>query len=161
MVPWHTDCFRVLHHFVPTVRFMSSKVSKRLELVSITKAYPGCIANDAVSLSVAPGEIHGLIGENGAGKSTLMKIIYGVIGADSGQMIWNDREVVIEGPAHARSLGMGMVFQHFSLFETLTVTENIALYLNQNEYDSLSQLHTRIASVGSKSSAACFRTSSF
>lgn len=120
----------------------------RLELLSITKAYPGCVANDGVSLKVAPGEIHALLGENGAGKSTLMKIIYGVIKPDSGQMIWNDREVAIPGPAHARQLGMGMVFQHFSLFETLSVAENIALYLTPAEYGTLAQLRERILAVG-------------
>lgn len=120
----------------------------RLELLSVTKAYPGCIANDAVSLCVAPGEIHALLGENGAGKSTLMKMIYGVVKPDSGQMLWNDKEVSISGPAHARQLGMGMVFQHFSLFETLTVTENIALYLTPAEYGSMSLLRERIITVG-------------
>src|SRR5690554_223552 len=124
------------------------KKHMRLELLSITKAYPGCVANDGVSLKVAPGEIHALLGENGAGKSTLMKIIYGVIKPDSGQMIWNDREVAISGPAHARQLGMGMVFQHFSLFETLSVAENIALYLTPAEYGTLAQLRERILAVG-------------
>ncbi len=120
----------------------------RLELLSVTKAYPGCIANDAVSLKVEPGEIHALLGENGAGKSTLMKMIYGVVKPDSGQMTWNDREVIIAGPAHARQLGMGMVFQHFSLFETLTVTENIALYLTPAEYGTMARLRERIVAVG-------------
>ncbi|MDR7090594.1 MULTISPECIES: ABC transporter ATP-binding protein [Cellvibrio] len=127
---------------------MSEKKAMRLELLSLTKAYPGCIANDAVSLQVAPGEIHALLGENGAGKSTLMKMIYGVVKPDSGQMTWNDREVNITGPAHARQLGMGMVFQHFSLFETLTVTENIALYLTPAEYGTLDLLRARILAVG-------------
>lgn len=120
----------------------------RLELIGITKAYPGCIANDQVSLRVAPGEIHALLGENGAGKSTLMKIIYGVVKPDSGQMLWNNKEVAVSGPAEARSLGMGMVFQHFSLFETLTVTENISLYLSPAEYGNLAQLRQRIMDIG-------------
>jgi len=128
--------------------YAREKKHMRLELLSITKAYPGCVANDGVSLKVAPGEIHALLGENGAGKSTLMKIIYGVIKPDSGQMIWNDREVAISGPAHARQLGMGMVFQHFSLFETLSVAENIALYLTPAEYGTLAQLRERILAVG-------------
>lgn len=119
----------------------------RLELVSVTKAYPGCIANDSVSLKVEPGEIHALLGENGAGKSTLMKMIYGVVKPDSGQMLWNDKEVQISGPAEARALGMGMVFQHFSLFETLSVTENIALYLEPSDYGNLSLLRERIIRV--------------
>jgi ABC-type uncharacterized transport system ATPase subunit len=127
---------------------MSEKKAMRLELLSLTKVYPGCIANDAVSLQVAPGEIHALLGENGAGKSTLMKMIYGVVKPDAGQMQWNDKEVSISGPAHARQLGMGMVFQHFSLFETLTVTENIALYLTPAEYGTLDKLRERIIAVG-------------
>ena len=127
---------------------MSEKNNTRLELLSVTKAYPGCIANNGVSLKVAPGEIHALLGENGAGKSTLMKIIYGVVKPDSGQMMWNDKEVAITGPAHARQLGMGMVFQHFSLFDTLTVTENIALYLTPAEYGTLAKLRERIIAVG-------------
>ncbi len=127
---------------------MSEQKSLRLELLSITKAYPGCVANDAVSLAVAPGEIHALLGENGAGKSTLMKIIYGVVKPDSGQMLWNNREISISGPAQARQLGMGMVFQHFSLFETLTVTENIALYLDPADYGSMKLLRERIIAVG-------------
>ncbi|MGF1611644.1 MAG: ABC transporter ATP-binding protein [Kiloniellales bacterium] len=99
----------------------------QLELREISKAFPGCLANDRVGLSVAPGEIHALLGENGAGKSTLVKIIYGVLRADSGQMLWQGAPVEIHSPNQARRLGIGMVFQHFSLFEAMTVTENIAL----------------------------------
>jgi len=103
----------------------------RLELSGITKRYPSVVANDGIHLKVAPGEIHAVLGENGAGKSTLMKIIYGAVQADAGQIQWNGREVVIANPAEARRLGIGMVFQHFSLFETLTVVENIALALDE------------------------------
>lgn len=99
----------------------------RLQLRQISKRYPGCLANDAIDLSIAPGEIQALLGENGAGKSTLMKIIYGVIQADSGELIWQGRRQLISSPAQARGLGIGMVFQHFSLFETLSVAQNIAL----------------------------------
>ncbi len=99
----------------------------RLQLRKISKRYPGCLANDAIDLSIAPGEIHALLGENGAGKSTLMKIIYGVTHADSGEMIWQGGRVNMRNPAQARALGIGMVFQHFSLFETLSVAQNIAL----------------------------------
>ncbi|WP_248738420.1 ABC transporter ATP-binding protein [Pseudomonas sp. MWU12-2029] len=99
----------------------------RLQLRRISKRYPGCLANDAIDLSIAPGEIHALLGENGAGKSTLMKIIYGATQADSGEMLWQGQPVNMRNPAQARQLGIGMVFQHFSLFETLTVAQNIVL----------------------------------
>jgi len=101
----------------------------RLTLRRITKAYPSVVANDSIDLDVLPGEIHSILGENGAGKSTLMKIIYGSVKPDAGQVFWNGREVSIANPAEARKLGIAMVFQHFSLFDTLTVTENIALGL--------------------------------
>jgi len=101
----------------------------RLMLAGITKIYPSVVANDGVDLRVLPGEIHAVLGENGAGKSTLMKIIYGVVKPDAGTIHWEGHEVVIANPARARRLGIGMVFQHFSLFETLTVGENIALAL--------------------------------
>lgn len=105
------------------------KNSKRLAMLGITKQYPGCKANDEVFLNIEHGEIHALLGENGAGKSTLMKMLYGVVKPDAGEILWNGKTVKIDQPATARNLGIGMVFQHFSLFETLTVTENIALVL--------------------------------
>jgi len=101
----------------------------RLALRGITKAYPTVVANDAIDLTVRAGEIHAVLGENGAGKSTLMKIIYGVVRPDAGEILWEGAPVTIANPARARKLGIGMVFQHFSLFETLTVAENIALAL--------------------------------
>ncbi len=100
-----------------------------LDLQNIRKEFPGTLANDDVSLQIQPGEIHALLGENGAGKSTLVKIIYGVLAADAGTLSWNGQQVSIPNPASARALGVGMVFQHFSLFEALTVQENIALGL--------------------------------
>ena len=99
----------------------------RLQLQGITKRYPAVLANDRIDLKVDAGEIHALLGENGAGKSTLMKIVYGVVRPDSGSIGWEGMPVTIDSPAAARRLGIGMVFQHFSLFETLTVAENIAL----------------------------------
>ena len=102
----------------------------RLQLSGITKTYPGVVANDRIDLSVRPGEIHAILGENGAGKSTLMKIIYGVVKPDQGTIRWNGAPVSIEHPADARALGIGMVFQQFSLFESLSVADNIALALD-------------------------------
>ena len=98
-----------------------------LRLSGIVKQYPGCLANDEVDLVVGHNEIHALLGENGAGKSTLVKIIYGVVRPDRGEMRWQGQPVIVENPGQARRLGIGMVFQHFSLFESMTVVENIAL----------------------------------
>jgi ABC-type uncharacterized transport system ATPase subunit len=120
-------------------------VPPRLVLRGITKRYPAVVANDNVHLEVRPGEIHAVLGENGAGKSTLMKIVYGVTKPDGGTVIWEGRPVHIGSPAEARRLGIGMVFQHFSLFETLTVAENISLALD--ERTATEQLAARIREV--------------
>ena len=106
---------------------MDASVPLRLEVVGITKSFPGVLANDHVSFAVKPGEIHALLGENGAGKSTLVKMIYGIMQPDEGEIRWDGERTVIQHPRAARKLGIGMVFQHFSLFEALTVLENIAL----------------------------------
>ena len=97
----------------------------RLQLEGITKAYPGVVANDAISLTVQPGEIHAVLGENGAGKSTLMKIIYGAARADAGSLRIDGQLLGTHNPTQARALGISMVFQHFSLFDTLSVAENV------------------------------------
>ncbi|RJF92689.1 ABC transporter ATP-binding protein [Noviherbaspirillum saxi] len=120
----------------------------RLLLRGITKVYPSVVANDGIDLRVMPGEIHAVLGENGAGKSTLMKIIYGVTRQTSGEMFWEGQLVQVESPAHARTLGIGMVFQHFSLFETLTVVENVALSLPGKP--DLSYLARRIEKVSER-----------
>jgi len=117
----------------------------RLQLLGICKAYPSVVANAGVDLTVQPGEIHAVLGENGAGKSTLMKIIYGVTRPDDGQIAWEGRQVEIHSPHDARKLGIGMVFQHFALFETLTVAENIALALDHKVTPA--QLAPRIRAV--------------
>ena len=101
----------------------------RLRLEGVTRRFPGVLANDDVNLAVEAGEIHALLGENGAGKSTLVKFIYGVQSADSGTLFWEGRPQRIANPKAARRLGIAMVFQHFSLFDAMTVTENIALGL--------------------------------
>lgn len=100
-----------------------------LEAVHITKTFGDFAANDDVTLRLRPGEIHALLGENGAGKSTLVKMMYGALQPTRGEMRWRGKPVRIANPAAARALGIGMVFQHFSLFEALTVVENIALAL--------------------------------
>ncbi|MBL4907606.1 MAG: ABC transporter ATP-binding protein [Sneathiella sp.] len=117
----------------------------RLELKGITKAYPGVLANDNIDLKVLPGEIHALLGENGAGKSTLVKTIYGVLKADSGDILWNGERIDITSPHAARTLGIGTIFQHFSLFEAMTVTENIALGLPGRQ--NMNDLAKRIVEI--------------
>ena len=98
-----------------------------LSLKNITKRYPTIVANDSINLDVHANSIHAILGENGAGKSTLMKLVYGLIEGDAGEMLWQGKRVRLRNPAAARKLGIGMVFQHFSLFETLSVVENISL----------------------------------
>lgn len=93
----------------------------------VGKSYPGVRANDSVSFTVAEGEIHALLGENGAGKSTLVKMIYGLVRPDEGRMDLNGQPHHPADPRAARAAGVAMVFQHFSLFDALTVAENIAL----------------------------------
>jgi general nucleoside transport system ATP-binding protein len=120
----------------------------RLELRGITKQYPSVRANDAVSLKVRPGEIHAVLGENGAGKSTLMKIIYGSVKPDAGEVYFNGQPVRIKSPQEARALGISMVFQHFSLFDTLTAAENVWLGLDKSL--SLADVTRRIREVSAE-----------
>lgn len=98
-----------------------------VELVGITKRFPGVIANQDVNLAVEQGEIHAICGENGAGKSTLMKILYGMQPADEGRMLVNGEEVKFRTPKDAIAAGVGMVHQHFMLADNLTVLENVIL----------------------------------
>ncbi len=117
----------------------------RLELIGIGKQYPAVRANDGVSLRVKPGEIHAVLGENGAGKSTLMKIIYGAVHPDEGEIRWNGQPVQVRNPQEARALGISMVFQHFSLFDTLTAAENVWLGLDKGL--TLAEVTARIRQV--------------
>lgn len=112
-----------------------------VEMRSITKSYPGVLANDKVSLEVHRGEIHSIIGENGAGKTTLMNILFGLVKPDRGSILVRGIKVDIKNPHIAISLGIGMVHQHFMLISNFTVLENIILgqepatrgWLNQKE----------------------------
>jgi ABC-type uncharacterized transport system ATPase subunit len=102
-------------------------IKKLLEINGISKTYPGVIANSDISFDINYGEIHALLGENGAGKSTLVKTIYGLVKPDAGKMLLNGTHYIPGSPSEARKAGVGMVFQHFSLFEALSVAENISL----------------------------------
>jgi simple sugar transport system ATP-binding protein len=115
-----------------------------LEAAGIGKLYGDFVANDNINLEIWPAEVHALLGENGAGKSTLVKMIYGLLQPSAGEFRWQSEPIVLSGPAAARARGIGMVFQHFSLFEQLTVAENVALGLDDA---SLTGLDERVAQV--------------
>ena len=110
----------------------SAAALPRLQLAGISKSYPGVVANSDIALVVLPGQIHAVLGENGAGKSTLMKIIYGSVKLDAGSIAMDGEPVLVRNPQEARALGISMVFQHFSLFDTLTVAENVWLGLGKH-----------------------------
>ena len=116
-----------------------------LSLSGLTKAYPGVVANDNVSFEIQPGEVHALLGENGAGKSTLVKMIYGLVRPDSGQMMLHGKPFAPTRPSAARAAGVAMVFQHFSLFDALNVAENVALGMENPP--PMGDLATRIRDV--------------
>ena len=103
-----------------------------LKVSNVTKFYGNFAANKDIDFNIKPGEIHALLGENGAGKSTLVKMLYGSLQPTSGEIYWKGKAVNISTPSFARKLGIGMVFQHFSLFEALSVSENIALSLSED-----------------------------
>ena len=114
-----------------------------LDAKTVDKRFGDFVANDAVSFSIYPGEIHALLGENGAGKSTFVKMVYGVLQPDEGAFYFQGQPVTISGPQAARAMGIGMVFQHFSQFEALSVAENIQLAMDGSEsLESLSLPHT-------------------
>src|SRR5579871_2308898 len=116
-----------------TPRSPRSGETPLLQTVGLTKRSGSFLANDAIDIDIWPTEIHALLGENGAGKSTLVKTIYGLIQPSEGDMLWEGHKMVLSGPSEARSRGIGMVFQHFSLFDNLTVAENVALGLDGKE----------------------------
>lgn len=101
-----------------------------VETKALTKTFGSLTACDAVNLRIEPGEIHALLGENGAGKSTFVKMLFGSLQPDSGQILWRGNPTEMVSPSAAKRLGVGMVFQHFSLFDALSAAENIALALN-------------------------------
>src|SRR5258708_12884704 len=117
----------------PTSTGLRSGEPPLLQTVGLTKRYGDFLANDKIDIDIWPRQIHALLGENGAGKSTLVKAIYGLIQPSDGEMRWQGERMVLSGPSEARARGIGMVFQHFSLFDNLTVAENVALGLDGKE----------------------------
>ena len=116
-----------------------------LDATGLVKRFGALVANDHVDLRVMPGEAHALLGENGAGKSTLVKMLYGLLQPEAGHIAWEGRPVHLPEPRAARALGIGMVFQHFSLFDNLTVAENVALALDAAE--PVPRIAARLAEV--------------
>src|SRR5215475_3904099 len=129
----------------PTPSSPRSGATPLLQTIGLTKRYGTFLANDSIDIDIRPQEIHALLGENGAGKSTLVKTIYGLIQPSDGEMRWEGERMVLSGPSEARARGIGMVFQHFSLFENLTVAENVALGLDGKE--SFKDMSARLEQV--------------
>ena len=121
-------------------------MSALFEAHDLSRCYPGVLANDAISLTIERGRIHALLGENGSGKSTLVKMMYGLLQPDSGRMSLNGHPYRPVSPRAARAAGIAMVFQHFSLFEAMSVTENISLGMETPPPPSL--LARRIGDIG-------------
>ncbi len=117
----------------PLASTTTNQSDDMLRVNDITKLYGDFAANKNIDFNIKPGEIHALLGENGAGKSTLVKMLYGALQPTAGKIYWQGKAVQIATPSAARKLGIGMVFQHFSLFEALSVSENIALSLSDGE----------------------------
>src|ERR1700693_4711880 len=129
----------------PTPTGLHTGEAPLLQTVGLTKRYGNFLANDAIDIDIWPRQIHALLGENGAGKSTLVKAIYGLIQPSEGEMRWQGETMVLSGTSEARGRGIGMVFQHFSLFDNLTVAENVALGLDGKE--SFKDMSARLQEV--------------
>ena len=108
-----------------------------IEMLHITKEFPGIVANDDITLTLRKGEIHALLGENGAGKSTLMSVLFGLYNPEKGEIRMNGQPVTIHDPNDATALGIGMVHQHFKLVECFTVLQNIILGVEPNKFGFL------------------------
>ncbi len=119
-----------------------------IEFHKITKNFPRVVANDNISFNIKKSSVHALLGENGAGKSTLVKVLYGLLEADDGYINFNNQLLDVNSPSEARKKGIGMVFQHFSLFESLTVRDNLILGIDENI--SLSELEKKLENISSK-----------
>lgn len=118
-----------------------------IEMVHITKRFPGIVANDDITLNLKRGEIHALLGENGAGKSTLMSVLFGLYNPEEGEIRMNGQPVTIHDPNDATALGIGMVHQHFKLVECFTVLQNIILGVEPNKSGFLSMGEARKRSL--------------
>ena len=114
-----------------------------IEMLNITKRFPGIVANDNITLRLKKGEIHALLGENGAGKSTLMSVLFGLYQPEEGEIHKDGVKVEINNPNDANALGIGMVHQHFKLVECFTVLDNIILGVEPNKFGFLDKKEAR------------------
>jgi general nucleoside transport system ATP-binding protein len=131
-----------------------------IEMIGITKDFPGIRANDDITLRLVRGEIHALLGENGAGKSTLMSVLFGLYQPDAGEIRKNGKPLMIRNPNDANQAGIGMVHQHFKLVHNMTVLENIilgvetvkrgVLRMDESRCKSISPVSSTIAAVPSQ-----------
>ncbi|QIB69188.1 ABC transporter ATP-binding protein [Aminipila butyrica] len=123
-----------------------------IEMLNITKEFPGIIANDDITLQLKKGEIHALLGENGAGKSTLMSVLFGMYQPEKGVIKKNGQEVKVSNPNDANELGIGMVHQHFKLVHNFTVLQNIILGVETTRHGILqmSQAREKIVALSEK-----------
>ena len=121
-----------------------------LSALKVSKSFGDFVANQAIDFTIYPGELHALLGENGAGKSTFVKMVYGLLQPDSGHFEWQGEKIQISNPQQARATGIGMVFQHFSLFEALSVAENIRLALpaDYHSEDLAAEIASKSADYG-------------
>ena len=114
-----------------------------IEMLHITKEFPGIKANDDITLQLRKGEVHALLGENGAGKSTLMSVLFGLYQPEHGKILKNGKEVAVRNPNDANALGIGMVHQHFKLVECFSVLDNIILGVEPNRMGFLQKAEAR------------------
>ena len=135
-----------------------NNVPYAIEMVNITKKFPGIIANDNVTLQLKAGEIHALLGENGAGKSTLMSVLFGLYQAEEGVIKKNGEVVKINDPNDANALGIGMVHQHFKLVECFSVLDNIILGVEDTKNGILQRDKARAKVMALSEKYFCLRT---
>ncbi len=136
----------------PSERSSSDAPELALELRGVTKRFPGVVANDRVDLDLRRGEVHALLGENGAGKSTLMNVVYGLYGADEGEVLVDGKAVSFGSAADAIAAGIGMVHQHFMLIPVMTVAENIVLHAEPRSGVQLDMVaaHARVEDLAAR-----------
>ena len=121
-----------------------------IEMLNITKRFPGIVANDNITLQLKRGEIHALLGENGAGKSTLMSVLFGLYQPEEGVIKKDGQVVQIKDPNDANALGIGMVHQHFKLVDVFSAAENIVLGLDGERKLDLKAASAKILEISEK-----------